>query len=213
MFDYRSKDICTKTAKNDSTFDGVFDYQSKDICTKTVNSLLTDKTTSFLRRAAQFHLGNLEDYEVEEAFNLTVQEGGKPINTDALELAVKEIEGFPFMMQLVGYHSWASSGNSDEIEVKHVQQGSKIAHKELKTRIFGATVSELSKGDLEFLRAMNCDKPTKRAEVAQHTVRTSNWISKYKKRLVSSGVIKETRLGDLKFALPGFEEYLEEIGA
>ncbi len=121
----------------------------------------------------------MEDYEVEEAFNLTVQEGGKPINTDALELAVKEIEGFPFMMQLVGYHSWASSGNSDEIEVKHVQQGSKIAHKELKTRIFGATVSELSKGDLEFLRAMNCDKPTKRAEVAQHTVRTSNWISKY----------------------------------
>ena len=117
------------------------------------------------------------------------------------------------MMQLVGYHSWASSGNSDEIEVKHVQQGSKIAHKELKTRIFGATVSELSKGDLEFLTAMNCDKPTKRAEVTQHTVRTSNWISKYKKRLVSSGVIKETRLGDLKFALPGFEEYLEEIGA
>ena len=178
-----------------------------------VNSLLTGKTTSFLRRAAQFHLGNLENYEVEEAFNLTVKEGGKSINDDALELAVKEIEGFPFMMQLVGYRSWASSGNNNAIGVNHVKQGSKIAHEELKTRIFSATVSELTKGDLDFLMAMNCGKPTKRAEISQRTGRTSSWISKYKKRLLSSGVIEETRLlGDLKFALPGFADYLKEIG-
>ena len=70
----------------------MFDYQSKDICTKTVNSLLTDKTTSFLRRAAQFHLGNLEDYEVEEAFNLTVQEGANLSTLMAMKLPSRKLK-------------------------------------------------------------------------------------------------------------------------
>ena len=175
-----------------------------------VNSLLTGKTTSFLRRAAQFHLGNLEDYEVEEAFNLTVKEGGKSIEEDALDLAVKKIQGFPFMMQLVGFRSWAASTNIETIKKIHVQQGSKIAKEELKSRIFGATISELTKGDIEFLSAMNSNGQTKRCEIAEHTERTSSWISKYKKRLLSAGIIEETRLGNLQFALPGFAEYLNE---
>ena len=177
-----------------------------------VNSLLTGKTTSFLRRAAQFHLGNLQNFEVEEAFNLTVQEGGKSIAEDALDLAVAKIEGFPFMMQLVGFRSWAASGKSEIIEANHVKQGSKIAREELKSRIFGATVSELTKSDLEFLAAMNKGEHTERAEIAQRTGRSSSWISKHKKRLLSSGVIEETRLGNVKFALPGFAEYLTEEG-
>ena len=177
-----------------------------------VNSLLTGKTTSFLRRAAQFYLGNLQNYEVEDAFSLTVQEGGKSIKEDALDLAVKEIEGFPFMMQLVGFRSWSASGNNNAIEMKHVQRGSKIAREELKSRIYGATVSELTKGDLEFVAAMNKKGQTKREEIVNRTKRTSSWVSKYKKRLLSSGVIEETQLGDLKFALPGFADYLSEMG-
>lgn len=40
----------------------------------------------------------------------------------------------------------------------------------------------------------------------------SSWISKYKKRLLEGGIIEETILGNLTFALPGFAEYLNELG-
>lgn len=176
------------------------------------SSLLQGKTTSFLRRAAQFHLDNLQDFEVEEAFELTVNGGGRKITQEALNLAVSEIAGFPFMLQLVGYRSWVACIGGKTIELGHVKQGAKIAKEELKSRVFGATVSELSRGDIQFLDAMKKDgTPTTRQDIAKQTGRTSSWISKYKKRLLESGVIEETLLGDLEFALPGFAEYLEGI--
>ena len=178
-----------------------------------VSSLLQGKTTSFMRRAAQFQLENLQDFEVEEAFELTVKEGGKKIKQDALEYAVKQIAGFPFMLQLVGYRSWVACGDGKTIELEHVEQGAKIAYKELQARVFGATISELTKGDREFLCAMNREgKATTREQIADKTNRSSAWISKYKKRLLESGVIETTLLGDLKFALPGFDDYLDQLG-
>ena len=42
-----------------------------------ISSLLSGKNTSFLRRAQRFELGPLAPYEVEEAFRLTVEEGGR----------------------------------------------------------------------------------------------------------------------------------------
>ena len=71
-----------------------------------ISSLLSGKSTSFLRRAQQFELGPLAPYAVEEAFRLTVEEGGRLINEEALGEAVEAIDGFPFMLQLLGYRAW-----------------------------------------------------------------------------------------------------------
>lgn len=178
-----------------------------------VSSLLTGKTTSFLRRAAQFHLTTLDDYDVKQAFRLTVKEGNKSIEESALDVAVEKISGFPFMLQLVGYRAWIASGKSDTIKKNHVVEGAEVAKEELKSRIFASTISELSKGDLEFIAAMNKNEiQTTRKEIAKRTGRNASWISKYKKRLLTSGVVEETLFGDLKFALPGFSEYLMELG-
>ena len=42
-----------------------------------VTSLLSGKSTSFLRRAARYELQALNDYEVEEALIRTMRDGGK----------------------------------------------------------------------------------------------------------------------------------------
>lgn len=68
-----------------------------------VSSLLSGKTTSFLRRAARRTLGPIPSYEVKEAFRPTVEDDGKRIGGKALEQACGAIKGFPFMFQLVGY--------------------------------------------------------------------------------------------------------------
>ncbi|MFR7669486.1 MAG: hypothetical protein ACLU0O_00640 [Collinsella sp.] len=67
-----------------------------------VLALLTGKSTSFLRRAAQHSLGSISPTEV-KAFRLTIEDGGKTISDEAIDLAAKAIDGFPFMFQLVGY--------------------------------------------------------------------------------------------------------------
>lgn len=177
-----------------------------------VSTLLTGKTTSFLRRAAQHNLDSIPSYEVKEAFRLTVEEGGKTIGPDALEAAATAISGFPFMFQLVGYRSWNASRNSTEITTESVVKGVEIANEELASRVYDATIAELSKGDLDFLGAMNPDgSPTERTTIAERTGKSSNWISAYRRRLLEAGVINEPRPGKYAFALPGFGAYVHQM--
>lgn len=175
-----------------------------------VSDLLTGKSTSFLRRAAQHPLGSIPPYEVKEAFRLTVEDGGKEIGDGALQEAAEAIGGFPFMFQLVGYRSWNMARRSPEISAEHVRRGAALAQEELESRVFGATLSELSAGDVEFLRAMDpADGAlTSRKELMERLGKGSSHVSTYKRRLLDAGVIEEPRNGEFRFGLPGFGDYL-----
>lgn len=173
-----------------------------------VTTLLSGKSTSFLRRAARHDLGSIPPYEVKEAFRLTVEDGGKTVEDAALDEAARAIDGFPFMFQLVGYRAWNASRQSAVITAEHVRQGAAVAQEELEARVFDATYAELSEGDKAFLAAMNAGGITLRADVTERLGKGSSYVSTYKKRLLEAGVIEEPETGIFKFALPGFGDFL-----
>lgn len=174
-----------------------------------ISALLSGESTSFLRRAARKSLGPIPSYEVEEAFRSTVMDGGKRIDEDALQTAVERIDGFPFMLQLVGYRSWNASHDEGVISIDHVRQGVGLAQEELESRVFDATLSELSQADIEFLLAMSQDDgKTLQANLKTRLAKSPSHVSIYKKRLLEAGVIDEPVRGKLVFALPGFKDYL-----
>lgn len=176
-----------------------------------VTTLLEDGRISFLRRARQRKLGRIPDAEIENALKVTVENAGKTIEEEALKRAVEEIDGFPFMMQLVGYRSWAAC-NSDEITVDDVARGIRQARAELVDGVIVATYSELSDNDLRFCQAMLADTGASRlSDVARRMGVKSNYASSYKKRLLMAGVIEEQG-SLLRFAIPGFRTYLAEQG-
>lgn len=173
-----------------------------------VSALLSGKATSFLRRASRQNLGSLPDYEVEEAFRLTIEDGGRMVDQEAVRRAVKNIGGFPFMFQLVGYRAWNSTRDA-VISADAVENGARLARAELQDRIFDATFQELSKNDRLFLFAMlESTGPSTRDELMRRLGKGTSHISTYKKRLLESGVIEE-RDGCFTFALPGFREFLQ----
>lgn len=175
------------------------------------SSLLSGKSTSFLRRAMRHDLGAIPRYEVAEAFRLTVEDGGRAISDEALSTAVDAIDGFPFMFQLVGYRSWNAAGSGKTLEIDHVRRGIQLAQEELEDRVLNATYSELSKADIAFLRAMAIDeKQTSRADLMERLKKSSSHISTYKKRLLEAGVIEEPQPGTFRFSLPGFREFIKE---
>ena len=177
-----------------------------------VSSLLSGKSTSFLRRAARHNLGSIPRYEVEEAFRLTVEDGGKTIDDEALAIATDAIDGFPFMFQLVGYRSWNAAHFSHALSVEHVRQGARLAQEELASRVFDATYSELSRADRAFVHAMaQDDAVSQRADIMARVGKSSSYVSAYKRRLLEAGVIEESSRGELKFALPGFRDYVRGI--
>ena len=178
-----------------------------------VSALLNGKSISFLRRANRVKLERIGDADVQEAFAQTVEAGGKEIGIDALGVAAGTIDGFPFMLQLVGYYTW-NAALGETIGIEEIERGAALAKRDMETRVLDATLAELSNRDLDFLQAMLQDtKASKTANIASRIGMSTGNVSTYKKRLLEQGVIEEARRGEVKFALPYLREYLPEYCA
>ena len=177
-----------------------------------VSLLLNHESVSFLRRASQYTMQRLEDYEVEEVFQHMIQDGGKTITPEALDPIIRATEGFPYMMQLVGYRVWSLADNENSIGPVEAQKGIELAKKDFESRILRATVRELSDGDKLFLKAMLEDEGSSRtADLELRLNKNSGYISRYRTRLIEHGVIEPVSRGYVRMAIPGLREYLETV--
>lgn len=175
-----------------------------------VSSLLTDESVSFLRRAQCHHLGRIPDCDIESALRKTVEHAGRIIDLQALSRAVDKIDGFPYMMQLVGYRMWDVRPDEEDISLEDAEKGISVASREMKSRIVETTYHELSNGDVRFLKAMLPDRKESRlTDIAKRMGKKSNYVSQYKRRLLEEGVIGERGRGIVGFDIPGFRDYLE----
>ena len=176
-----------------------------------VSNLLRDQSVSFLRRSNQYYLRPIETYEVREALIETVKDGGKDIDAAAVNRAATAIEGFPYMLQLIGYQFWEASGDEQVIGLPAVEHGIDLARNDFVYRILNPTLDDLSEGDVRFLAAMlKDDKASSSGELARRLGKTSSYVSTYRKRLLQQGVIETNGRNKLRFALPMLREYLPE---
>lgn len=177
-----------------------------------ISTLLSGESTSFLRRAFRHDLGSVSDGEVAEALRITFEDGGRTIEDDALAEAVRAVNGFPFMLQLVGYRAWARAEEGKVVSADDVRAAARIAQDDLRRQVFESTYNELSDGDVAFLVAMLQDEgASEPAALSKRLGRSSGHVSTYKRRLLESGVIEEALRGRVRFSLPGFREYLAEV--
>lgn len=174
------------------------------------SALLAEDDISFLRRARKHTLGRISDNEIRDAMYMTIQDGGRTISAEALDYAVHATDGFPYMMQLVGYRMWAENPASEEITQSDVEHGVKLAQDEMVDGILEYTYRDLSKGDRRFLEAMlEDDAVSSISDIASRMGVKSNYASQYKRRLLAQGVIGEPQKGYVRFELPMIREYLE----
>lgn len=178
-----------------------------------ISSLLNDETVSFLRRAQQFSLTRIEDFDVEEALRMTIEENGRTADARGIELAVQAIAGFPFLLQLVGYRSWNMRSVEEKISAQDFKGGIEAARREMQARILDATYRELSEGDRKFAAAMLEDEGKSRvSDLAKRLGWSAAQTSQYRKRLIDAGVVESRERGVVEFSLPFFKEFLREEG-
>ncbi len=176
-----------------------------------VSSLVSNDSISFLRRACRHRLGRISGADVSATLRATVEESGRVIDDDALDLAVAAIEGFPYMMQLVGFRMWAQHPAEEAITCADAEHGIQLAQTDFRERVLDATFYDLSNGDVRMLKAMLEDvRESQLVEIAARLGEKSNYVSTYKRRLLEQGIIGERGRSAVAFELPGFREYLAE---
>ena len=176
-----------------------------------VSALVSNDILTLLRRASQYHLGRIDAEDAKLVFQETAEQYGKSFSSPALELASGAADGFPFMMQLVGYRSWQAAGESAVIGEEAVRQGIPRASADMKARVLRSTLDELSDGDLAFLEAMLEDERVSlSSDVARRMGKSDSYASQYRSRLIERGIIGARGRGRVGFELPMLREYLPE---
>lgn len=179
-----------------------------------VTDLVNDNVISFLRRADRHVLGMISETAATQALHEPIQLAGRTIGPEALAAAVEGARGYPFMVQLVGYHAWRADTESPEITVAHVEAGVVAAQQRSGTMIHEPSLHNLSEIDRTFLAAMAVDDTASRtADVATRMEVDLNYANQYRRRLLAAEVIVASRHGTVDFQLPYLREYLRDAGS
>jgi hypothetical protein len=177
-----------------------------------VSDLLNKGVATFLRRADRIDLHAAAIAEVEASYLETFAALPYPIDPQFISQAAEATGGYPFLIQLVGYHLWQVAESVEgPLSESNVELAVAAAHRKNTRVVLSAALATTSPKDLEFLRAMSQDDgPTNTAVLGTRLGDTSNTIGNYRARLIDAGLIESVGRGLLDFAIPGLREHMRK---
>ena len=166
------------------------------------DTVLQDSAITFLQRCSRHEIAELSDAATATAFAEPIAAHGGRISDDALGRAVEASSGYPFMVQLIGFHSWrAASSDPPHLEISDMSSGIAEAERRLPNLVLAPIWRSMSGMDRQFVLAMaQDDGDTSTADIARRLGRSSSYISTYRSRLIRAGFIRSTGHGRLDFA-------------
>lgn len=175
-----------------------------------VSDLLNEGVATFLRRADRIDLHAAAVDEVATSYSETFADLPHLIDPTLLRAAAVSTEGYPFLIQLVGYHLWQlAEASTAPLTKTDVDLALAAAHRRNTRVVIDAALSTVSPKDLDFLRAMaEDDAPATTADIGRRLGDQKNTIGNYRARLIDAGLIQPAGRGRLDFALPGLREHL-----
>ncbi|MBT1180219.1 ATP-binding protein [Bifidobacterium vespertilionis] len=178
---------------------------------------LNDDVMTFLRRAQPERLGDVPLEEVSQAFADTFHQTGMILKNDALHTATQATAGYPFMIQLVGYHIWriAHRNHAEDstitVTIDDAESGVRNALNRLGDTVHGPELDGLSPVDKTYLLAMaQDDGPSSTSTIAERMGKDIKYASMYRMRLIEAQVIQDCGYGRVDFAIPYLRQYLRE---
>ena len=169
---------------------------------------LSDPNMTFLQRCARAPLGPLDPAETLAALRQPIVDSGSAIDDDALAEAVAATSGYPYMIQLVGFHSWQTRQHADApISLSDVRAGAAEAEHAMIDQIAGPTWNRLSMMDRRFLVAMLADDvDSSLTNIAERIGRSPQYARTYRARLIAAGAISPTSKACVRFRHHAFRK-------
>jgi hypothetical protein len=178
-----------------------------------VSDVINDDVLTFLRRADRHHLGTVGLDDVRRALAEPIEASGRRIDRRALDVMAAGTRGYPFLIQLVGSHSWRRSTGPVIVE-QDARESVARALRRLGSLVHEPALADASAVDRSFLLAMaQDDGPSRMADVRQRLEITNSYASQYRLRLIASELIHATAHGYVDFTYPYLREYLREHAA
>lgn len=179
-----------------------------------IEELLDHPGATFLRRAEHYPVGRVSRADVRAALAGTIADSGREIDVQALDLAADAVDGYPFMLQLVGYHSLKAHKATGPITTDEVNAGIAAARRRLGRHVHTPALRPLSSVDRTYLLAMaQDDGPSRTGKIAERMDVTAQYAGEYRRRLIRDGIIESAGHGKVRFTIPYAADHLREHAA
>lgn len=175
-----------------------------------VSDLLDEGVATFLRRADRIDLHATAIDEVEVSYLEVFAALPHRVDPSLLRVAAEATGGYPFLIQLIGYHLWQVAETAPApLQPEQVNLAISAARRRNSRMVIGTALAAATPKDLEFLRAMaEDDGPSRTADIGRRLGDARNTIGNYRARLIDAGLIESVGHGLINFAIPGLRNYL-----
>jgi hypothetical protein len=176
-----------------------------------VSAVLNDEVLTFLRRADRHSLGSVSLDEVATAIQQPIARGGRTISGALARRAAEATGGYPFLIQLVGYHIVRQQPRHKAVSAADVTAGVIAAQRRLGSLVHEPAIADLSGVARTFLVAMaQDDGPSKMSDIAARLGVDANYASQYRRRLIATELIAPAGHGWVDFTMPYLRDYIRE---
>lgn len=168
------------------------------------------RAKSYAERLFDFPaVGPLDADAARRAIVLPLQAQAVDIESDALELILRETGGYPYFLQEWGKHAWQAAARSP-IRLADVQRASVTAVAALDESFFRVRFDRLTPSERRYLRAMAQlgTGPHRSGEVAKQLGKSVTQLGPMRNNLIAKGMIWSPHHGDTAFTVPLFDEFM-----
>ena len=177
-----------------------------------VEALLQHPGTTFLRRAQHSNLGPMSPEQTEEVLVWTAEAGEASFDSAALKRAVAMSRGYPFLIQLIGFHVYERTGGGGVIADHDVEAVRTDVLDTLGQLVHGPALSSVPPKQEEFLIAMarvqDGLSAVSTGEIARELNATPQALTMVRQALLRRELIYSPKHGYLNFTIPHMGHYL-----
>ena len=174
-----------------------------------INNIKNKPSLTFLYRAKIVELDALNVTLITDSYQKSLNLS----KTQAEDIAYKT-RGYSLAFQAFGYHYWNAISDAGKYEKVDISETDRMVGITLTELAYDKIWDELSETDKRIVKAMVMITHEKESDLAKvediraKTDMTSDSFSKYRERLIQSGIADGKQYGYLKFALPLFDEFV-----
>lgn len=180
--------------------------------------LLRTSGVTFLERQLVTTIGALDPASTRDAIEIPFVDAGRSVEAGALEHLAAASGGYPFAVQVVGFHAWEVAGDADAVGLAHAKRASRLALRHLEQTVFEGSWERIGRADraVLYLAATLADgaDTLTMASLADAIGRPMRSLSATRDRLINEHqVLHAVHRGSVRFTVPGFREWVTDRGA
>ena len=155
-------------------------------------------------------LGPLDEQSSRNALQQPAAELDVTFSPQALDMIVAQSAGYPYFLQTWGYHTW-NVARDEPISKRDVARAESIVGRVLDDSFFAARIARVPESERRYLRALAALGPGAHPSraVAAALGSTTPGVGALRDRLITDGIIFSPAYGQVRFALPLLDQYLQ----